>query len=135
MLKIMVVDDSRLMHALYSSLLPEMELVHAHDGLDALGLLEHHPNIDLILLDMTMPNMDGLGFLDATRRDPGYAQIPTIMVTTESARGDVARALKAGASGYVGKPFRRAELIEVMESAIERRTTRAIESANNHQPV
>jgi two-component system, chemotaxis family, chemotaxis protein CheY len=120
--KVMVVDDSQLMHSLYESLLPDMEVVHAYDGADALDQLPIHPDTDLILLDLKMPNMNGLTFLRASRRNPAFARIPIIIVTSESERGDVARALNTGAKGYLNKPFRRSELTQVIDRVFEEPT-------------
>lgn len=115
----MVVDDSQLMHSLYEALLPDIDMVHAYDGADALDQLPIHPDTDLILLDLKMPNMNGLTFLHASRRNPEFVKIPIIIVTSESERGDVARALTTGAKGYLHKPFRRAELTQVIDRVLE----------------
>ncbi len=117
--KVMVVDDSQLMHSLYESLLPDMDIVHAYDGLDALDQLTIHPDTDLILLDLKMPNMGGLEFLQRSRRIPELARIPVIMVTSENESQDVRRALGAGARAYLHKPFRRAELTQVLDRVLE----------------
>src|SRR4051794_24871507 len=82
--KLMVVDDSTLIHPLYECLLPEMELVHAMDGCEALALLPAHPDVGAIVLDLQMPRMDGLTFLAHARQQPAYDDIPVIVVTSES---------------------------------------------------
>ena len=61
--------------------------------------------VDLILSDWNMPNMDGLGLVQAVRSDPNNAHIRIIMITTEGGETKVDEAIAAGANGYVKKPF------------------------------
>jgi CheY-like chemotaxis protein len=94
-------------------------VVHAYDGAEALDQLASHPDTALVLLDLRMPNMNGLAFLRASRRLPAIVKIPIIIVTSESERGDVDNAMSTGAKGYLNKPFRRAELTQVIERVLE----------------
>jgi two-component system chemotaxis response regulator CheY len=113
--KVLVVDDSRLIHKMFEVMLREFELVHAADGLEALQRLGEHADIDLILLDINMPNMNGLEFLDKVKQDAALADIPVIIVSTEGKEEDTIRGLEAGAAAYIKKPFRSEEILLIIE--------------------
>ena len=114
--KVLVVDDSKLLHRMFDMMLRQFPLVHAYDGREALQRLAEHADIDLILLDMNMPRMNGLEFLAAVKGEASTAQIPVVIVTTEGKEADTERGLAAGASAYVKKPFRNEELATVIAS-------------------
>jgi two-component system, sensor histidine kinase and response regulator len=79
-------------------------VVVRHDGREGLRqTLETRP--DLVLSDVLMPEMDGYGLCRAIRADGRVAQVPVVLMTSQTDPADVLRALAAGASGYVGKPF------------------------------
>ena len=103
--KILIVDDSKLMHKMLSVMLQKYELLHAQDGLEALQQLGTHPGIDLILLDINMPRMSGLEFLAKVKDDPMVSEIPIVIVSTEGTEEDTLRGLEQGAAAYVKKPF------------------------------
>ena len=113
--KVLVVDDSRLIHKMFEVMLRDFELVHAGDGLEALQRLGEHADIDLILLDINMPNMNGLEFLDKVKQDAALAEIPVIIVSTEGKEEDTIRGLEAGAAAYIKKPFRSEEILVIIE--------------------
>ncbi|MCA1826679.1 MAG: response regulator [Myxococcales bacterium] len=119
--KILVVDDSKLLHRMFEMMLRQYPLVHAYDGQDGLERLAENRDIDLILLDVNMPRMNGLEFLAVVKADAQLAKIPVIVVTTEGAEKDAEKALAAGAAAYVKKPFRNEDLL----SAIEKLTAAA----------
>lgn len=108
-----MVDDSELVHAMHRTVLEKYEdcaVLHAYNGLDALEVLKSHPDVELILLDIQMPLMDGLAFL-RTRKESGLnAHVPVIVVSTEGREAEARRGLDAGAHAYLTKPFRPAEL-------------------------
>ena len=116
--KVLVVDDCRLMHSLYESLFPDKNLLHAQDGLEALTLLSEHLDTDLIVLDVEMPNMDGLTMLSRMRVDPACMHIPVVLVSSRCAPQEVADGLEAGAAAYVTKPFRAVELLKVVDALL-----------------
>lgn len=70
---------------------------------------------DLILLDLALPVMDGWEVLDALRSDPSTADLPIVMVTAHGDSDTAARARKAGADGFISKPFRPAELRRIID--------------------
>lgn len=112
--KILIVEDSKLLHKMYEVMLPGSRIVHAHDGREALSLLPEHPDVELILLDINMPRMNGLEFLSHVKSDPVHAQVPVIIISTEGKEQDTIRGLKAGAAAYIKKPFRNEVLLEVI---------------------
>ena len=112
--KVLVVDDSKLMHKMYEVMLRPYTLVHAYDGREALARLEENPEVEFVLLDINMPVMDGLEFLAEVHRD-GKQPPPVIVVSTEGRREDTVRGLEAGAVAYITKPFSSTELREVID--------------------
>ncbi len=118
--KVLVVDDSRLLHRMYEVLLKGRTLVYAMDGAEALQKMGENDDIDLVLLDINMPRMNGIECLAALKKHPTWALVPVVMVTTEGREADTKRALDAGASAYVTKPFRHEDLRSVISSLPER---------------
>ncbi len=112
--KVLVVDDSKLLHRMFEMMLRQYPLVHAYDGREALVRLAEHNDVDLILLDINMPRMNGLEFLAAVKAHTEFARIPVIIITTEGTEDDTQRGLEAGASAYVKKPFHNEELLGVI---------------------
>jgi len=118
--KILVVDDSKLMHKMYEVMLRQHSLVHAYEGRDALTRLWEHENTDLVLLDINMPVMDGLELLAERRKDARLQGVPVIVISTEGREEDTARAMELGADAYVKKPFAAGELTDAIERITER---------------
>src|SRR5256885_6609035 len=73
--KVLVVDDSKLLHRMFEMMLRGFPLVHAFDGREALDRLAEHKDVELILLDINMPRMNGLEFLTAVKAHPEFARI------------------------------------------------------------
>ena len=117
--KVLVVDDSKLLHRMFEMMLRGFPLVHAFDGREALDRLAEHKDVELILLDINMPRMNGLEFLTAVKAHPEFARIPVVIITTEGAEADTEKGLAAGASAYVKKPFRNEELLGVINRLSE----------------
>lgn len=112
--KILVVDDSKLMHKMYEVMLRQYPLVYASDGRQALDRIKEHGDIDLVLLDINMPNMNGLEFLAELRSDSSRADVSVIIISTEGREEDTARGMEAGANAYIKKPFRNEEILDVI---------------------
>jgi CheY-like chemotaxis protein len=70
---------------------------------------------DLVLLDVVLPGMDGLAVCRMLKADPATAAVPLYMLTAKTRRSDLEAALAAGANGYIHKPFRGSELMELVE--------------------
>jgi two-component system chemotaxis response regulator CheY len=112
--KILVVDDSKLMHKMYEVMLRQYALVYASDGHQALDRLRDHDDIDLVLLDVNMPNMNGLEFLAQLRSDGSRAMLPVVIISTEGRDEDTVRGLEAGATAYIKKPFHSEEILDLI---------------------
>lgn len=112
--KVLVVDDSKLMHKMYEVMLRQYPLVYALDGRQALERLREHSDIELVLLDINMPNMNGLEFLAEVRANGGHPGLAIIIISTEGREEDTARGLEAGANAYIKKPFHSEEILDVI---------------------
>jgi two-component system, chemotaxis family, chemotaxis protein CheY len=112
--KVLVADDSKLMHKMYEVMLRQYPLVYALDGRQALDRLREHPDIDLVLLDINMPNMNGLEFLAALHADTPRPDLHVIIISTEGRDEDTARGMEAGATAYIKKPFHTEEILAVI---------------------
>ena len=118
MTKILVVEDDRDIRNLLVDTIVDMgcEVIEAEDGGAGLQMaLTQGP--DVILLDFMMPIMDGLQLLGKLKKDPETRAIPVIMVSAKGQDETVAKALTAGAWGYVTKPWHNGELETVISSA------------------
>ncbi len=114
-MKILSVDDSAIIRKIIRSGVEvlDYELVEAADGIEALTILEESSEeIILILLDWNMPGMDGLVFLEKIKNTASLKHIPVMMVTTESEKENIIRAIQAGAINYLVKPFTIEELMK-----------------------
>jgi len=116
--KILVVDDSKLIHKMFEVMLRSNTLVHAEDGQEGLQRLVENADVDLILLDINMPRMNGLEFLDAVKRNNAFVQIPVVIVSTEGKEEDTERALQAGAAAYIKKPFESESILSVISKVL-----------------
>lgn len=110
--KVLVVDDSALIHQMYKMVLMRYrcEIVDALNGQDGLDKLEKHPDVSMMLVDINMPLMNGLEFIQKVKAAGKYDHIPIIIVSTEGKEEDTQRGLAIGAKGYVKKPFQPSDL-------------------------
>ena len=76
-------------------------------------------SLTLIITDLNMPNMDGIQLISAARKLPGYSFIPILMLTTESQAEKKAEGRKAGATGWIVKPFNADQLISVVQKLVK----------------
>lgn len=111
--KILLVDDSKLMHKMYEVMLRRYTTVSAFNGQEALDKLAEHDEVDLVLLDINMPVMSGLEFLENLDRSV-WPDLPVIIITTEGKEADSIRGLEAGATAYIKKPFLTEEILEII---------------------
>ena|SRR5688572_31712921 len=125
--KILVVDDSSLLHRMYDFMLSGHDVVHAVDGVDALEKLAADPALEVVFLDINMPRLDGLEVLKRIKADPNTRALPVIMVSTHGEERDTERALAAGADGYVKKPFRQDAIAQLIRTLSIGAVTRAAE--------
>lgn len=115
---ILVVEDSAATRALVRAILEDSEtraavgelaVVEAESGFDAMRLLPRH-KIELVVTDINMPDVNGLELIHFIRKAPQYADLPVVIISTQSTERDVERAKKLGADAYVAKPFSADEL-------------------------
>lgn len=119
-MKVLSVDDSAMIRKIIRGAVEVLDgdLLEASDGIEALELLEEeYRSIDLILLDWNMPRLDGMEVLKKLKADNRFRAIPVMMVTTESERSNIVKAIQHGAVHYLVKPFTIQELVKrIMES-------------------
>ncbi len=113
--KILIVDDSLLIRKVTAQVFSkqEYETLEATDGKEALKVIDQsYKDIMLIITDWNMPNMNGFELLQKIKSSKTLCDIPVIIATTESEKGHINKALKAGAADYIIKPFNAQELIK-----------------------
>ena len=104
---VLVADDDPLIRLLARTVLEAdgLTAAEAEDGVDALKQIEERPDIDLLVLDLDMPRLDGQGVLGRLKRDVRTAGLPVIVLTASANPADEARALERGAADYIRKPI------------------------------
>jgi CheY-like chemotaxis protein len=104
--KVLIVDDDiRNIFSLTSVLEShDVEVLHAERGKDGILILEQTPGVDVALIDIMMPEMDGYETMQQIRERPELADLPLIAVTAKAMKGDRQKCLDAGASDYIAKP-------------------------------
>ena len=118
--KVLIVEDSTLQAKMYHTIFaryPGCKMVFALNGLEAMDKLALEKDIELIILDINMPKMNGLTFLEVMHRD-GYGHIPVIVISTEGKDDDIKRALEAGAKAYVKKPWKPSQVQELISKVV-----------------
>jgi two-component system chemotaxis response regulator CheY len=114
---VLAVDDSPVALHMLKVLLESglrCRFLAADNGLTALGLLASVP-VDVILLDINMPVMNGFEFLQRMQEEPAYRSIPVIVISTEGKAQDFHRALAMGARAYLTKPFVPTQLVRLID--------------------
>ena len=102
---------SRLSTALESL---KMSVVFAENGKEGLEVLQDHSDIDLILMDIMMPEMDGYEAMQQIRHIPQYQSLPIIALTAKAMKDDRQKCIDAGASDYISKPVNLEQLFSLM---------------------
>ena len=113
---VLTVDDSKSMRDLLKLALSSQgfSVIQAEDGVHGLEVLREQALPDVIITDINMPRMDGFQFIEGVRRTDAYRSIPILVLTTESDAAKKDRARKAGATGWVVKPFDSAKLADAI---------------------
>ncbi|MFC7382923.1 HAMP domain-containing protein [Sphaerisporangium rhizosphaerae] len=119
--KVLVIDDDvRNVFALTNILeLHGMQVLYAENGRKGIDVLMRNDDVDLVLMDIMMPEMDGYAATAAIREMPRFANLPIIAVTAKAMHGDREKTLSSGASDYVTKPVDSEELIDRMQRWLE----------------
>ena len=119
-LVVLAVDDDFINLKLLKSMLMKSgmvsEVIEAKNGADAIGELKGRDDIDLVLLDIIMPIMNGIEVLKVVRADDNLRQLPIIVLTTDETKKS--EALEFGANGFLMKPIRRDDLMEKITTVI-----------------
>ena len=116
---IMTADDSASIRQMVSFTLKDAgyEIIEAVDGKDALSKLDGRA-VHMLITDLNMPNMDGIELIRHVRARSEFKFIPIIMLTTESQAGKKQEGKAAGATGWIVKPFKPAQLIAVVKKVL-----------------
>jgi CheY-like chemotaxis protein len=114
--RILVVDDDvRNVFALTSALETRgMQVLFAENGRDGIEVLKANPAVDLVLMDVMMPEMDGYQTMRAVRQIPQFKRLPIIALTAKAMKGDREKSIAAGASDYITKPVDIDQLVSLM---------------------
>jgi two-component system chemotaxis response regulator CheY len=114
MKKVMIVDDSRTVRQqVVAALGPAgFEVLEAQDGIEGLDRMKGTPDLSLIICDLNMPRMNGLEMLGVAK-ESGSLSVPVVMLTTEGRTDLIEKAKRAGARGWLVKPFKPDQLIAV----------------------
>ena len=120
--KVLVVDDDvRNIFALTSLLeRHSMQVVSADNGRSAIDLVTQDAGIDIVLMDIMMPEMDGYETMRNIRQDPRHRIMPMIALTAKAMKGDREKCLEAGASDYIAKPVNTEQLLSLMRVWLHR---------------
>jgi len=113
--KILIVDDDMINRKLISTYIKKTNdtFIEASNGAEALDILKKE-KIDIILLDLMMPVMNGIEFLQTIRHDPNYMGLPVIVLTTDDTKKDLVHNL--GANDFITKPVNGVELLEKLKN-------------------
>jgi CheY-like chemotaxis protein len=112
---LIVDDDLRNIFALSSVLERQnMKVSFAENGRDGIEVLQKDPSIEIVLMDIMMPEMDGYDTMRAIRKIPRFKSLPIITLTAKAMKGDKDKCIAAGASDYITKPVDVAQLLSLM---------------------
>jgi HAMP domain-containing protein/CheY-like chemotaxis protein/signal transduction histidine kinase len=119
--KVLVVDDDvRNIFALTSVLQHhKVEVLHAENGRACLEVLERNADVDVVLMDIMMPEMDGYDTMRAIRRTDSFRSLPIVALTAKAMKGDREKCLEAGATDYVPKPVDLDQLFSVLRVCLD----------------
>ena len=112
---ILLVEDEPVIRELVRSMLSDgpVRVECASNGVEGLKLAKSR-SFQLILMDVVLPLMDGITVCRMLKSDPSTASVPLYMLTAKARKADIDTAMKAGANGYIQKPFRSTELMDLV---------------------
>ena len=103
--RILIVDDSVVDAELIKAILFDQELYFAYDGIEAMAILDQNPGIDLMILDINMPRMNGFEVLEAMHKEQKYSKVVTLILTNHDELENEIKGLSLGAVDYIRKPL------------------------------
>ncbi len=111
--KVLVVDDSMTVRQQVGAVLTQagFEVVEAADGVDGAAAIASNSDLSMVICDVNMPRMNGLDMVSQVKKEPGNANLPIIMLTTEGNPALIKQAKSAGAKGWILKPFKADQLL------------------------
>jgi CheY-like chemotaxis protein len=120
--KVLIVDDDMRNIFALSTVLEDhdMVIVSADNGRDAIKLLQAQPDIDIVLMDIMMPEMDGIDTMREIRKIPELKKLPIIAVTAKAMKGDREKCIEAGAWDYLSKPVDTEQMLAVLRAWLHR---------------
>ena len=117
---VLIVDDDDMMLQMAEYILEkdtDVRILKASSGMQCIGTLQQEI-VDLVLLDIQMPGMDGLRTMELIRKREDWKNIPVIFLTATSDKGTVIKASQLGVAGYIKKPFLPLDLVQRVETAL-----------------
>jgi len=120
--KVLIVDDDMRNIFALSTVLEEHDMViaSADNGRDAIKILQAQPDVDIVLMDIMMPEMDGIDTMREIRKIPQLKKLPIIAVTAKAMKGDREKCIEAGAWDYLSKPVDTEQLLAVLRAWLHR---------------
>jgi signal transduction histidine kinase/ActR/RegA family two-component response regulator len=126
--RVLVIDDDKRNIFAITTVLEArgLQVLHAENGRLGVQALQESPNVDLILMDIMMPEMDGIEAIQAIRKMSQFRELPIISLTAKAMKGDREKCLEAGATDYVTKPVDPDNLLALIYAWINRKVPAAI---------
>jgi two-component system chemotaxis response regulator CheY len=116
----MIIDDSSTMRKIVGLALKtgHYEYIEAENGKDALNKLTNESKIDLFVVDIDMPEMNGIEFIQNIKKDPKFNNVPILVLTTHTDEKIHGAATEAGANAWIVKPFEKTEFLNIIKGLI-----------------
>jgi len=120
--KVLVVDDDIRNIFAMTSLLEhqQMKVISAESGREAIEILEKNQDVDIVLMDIMMPEMDGYDTMQAIRQRKFFKSLPIVALTAKAMKGDREKCIESGASDYITKPVDSEQLLALMRVWLSR---------------
>ena len=114
--KVLIVDDDMRNIFALTSLLEryQMQVLYAENGQDGIEVLQNNPDLNVVLMDIMMPSMDGYETMRLIRQDNQFKSLPIIAITAKAMSGDRDKCIDAGASDYIAKPVNNEQLLSLL---------------------